>query len=221
MNTEAAFAEGMKSLASGDVSRAEHLGQQLVSLQFSGGYELLALCFVKTQKLELAERVLLEGTRRAPQVWSLWQLLGQVYASTGRFEQALDAYETAQTCPGPDLEQLELNCAIAEYKSGKPRQAEARLEPLFGKVKESSLRLSVARYLVLSLGQQDRLMEALVWLGEGGFPDIENSKILFDLAQLYQSRGESEEAVRLARQAYGLTEYKPAETFLLEQGLEI
>ena len=220
MDTEAAYAEGIRALAAGDVSKAEALGQQLVSLQFSGGYELLALCFTKTDRPDLAERVLDEGTKRAPTVWSLWQLLGQVYSAGGRFEESLQAYHKARSCPDPDLEQLELNSAITEFKRGQPRQASERLEALLPNVREASLRVSVARYLALSLVEQDRLMEALIWLGEGAFSDEENSQLLFELAQSCQRRGEVEDAVRLARQAYGLTQHEMAKTFLERAGFE-
>ncbi len=197
-----------------EYSEAAALGEQLIRLRFSGGYEILARSFVGRKEHGLAITVLSQAVREAPQVWSLWAEKGNAHSELGEYEAAHKAYAQARTCPGADLEQLELNEAILAHKQGRPGHALERLEALQKSASEPELRVAALTHRLKILAHQDRLLEALVELGEAQLHDHDNVEILVRLSQVMLDKGEPQEAERLALQALGIRQTPEAQQAL-------
>ncbi|MDB6037312.1 MAG: hypothetical protein JWM99_1153, partial [Verrucomicrobiales bacterium] len=71
------------------------IGQDLKKLRHSSAFEILALAYLRSNKLSKAIKVLEEGVAKAGRVWLLWELLGNCYSDAGRFVKAEKAYVEA------------------------------------------------------------------------------------------------------------------------------
>src|SRR5262245_60503673 len=92
--------EGLACLDDGDLDGAIARGEKLVSVGWSGGYELLALGRRKKGDTRGALAALEEAKANAPTVWALSQLRGNVLDELGRSEEAVAAYDDALAAPG-------------------------------------------------------------------------------------------------------------------------
>jgi len=72
--------------------------------------------------------VLEEGTRAVPQIWLLWQQLGNLQSDQGDFQAANESYTKALDCPGVDSSQIYFNKAIALHRCNMPQEAMEALD---------------------------------------------------------------------------------------------
>ncbi|HEY9788642.1 MAG TPA: hypothetical protein V6D17_24860 [Candidatus Obscuribacterales bacterium] len=110
-------------LGTNDAGRAKKLGKKLLKMRFSGGYEVLARAYELENRLDAAIAVLEEGVQTVPQVWLLWQLLGNYYSDDGDFVKAEHVYNQALTCPGVDVSSVNFNKSIALHRQGRSDEA--------------------------------------------------------------------------------------------------
>lgn len=99
-------------LDSYDTNEALKLGKELISLSYSGGYEIVALAYAQDNLLEKAINVLEDGLSKVPHVWLLWQMLGNFQSDLSQYEQADQSYKKAMECPFANAESVKLNIAI-------------------------------------------------------------------------------------------------------------
>ena len=144
----------------GDVEGAFAAGRELLGLQHSSGFEILALAHAMRGEMDQAIDVLENGVRKAPDVWILWQLLGNDYSAVERFEEAFEAYERALQCEGVDADALGYNHGVALMRSGRIQQALARLEQVSDEPPDGQLRVLVTGSRMNVLNQLGRHAEA-------------------------------------------------------------
>ncbi len=105
------------------LNKAAKIGRKLLDINFSGGFEILALLELENRKTKKAIKILEEGVKKAPNVWILWQLLGNSYSDEKEPEKAQNAYSMALKCPDNDSSSIYLNIAIALSREGKHEQS--------------------------------------------------------------------------------------------------
>ena len=106
-------ARGFELLRGYDYAGAVKVGKQLEQLRYSSCFEILALAYAGMDKRETAITTLERGVKRAPNVWLLWQLLGNYYSDEKSFDRAYHAYARALKCDHADASSIHLNWAIA------------------------------------------------------------------------------------------------------------
>ena len=114
---------GFKLLDDEDYPAALETGEKLISLNHSSGYEIKALALDGLSRRPEAIAILEEGVSKAPQVWLLWQLLGNYRSDACEYEKAHGAYRVALTCPDVIEEDVNFNRAIAHYRAGEGEKA--------------------------------------------------------------------------------------------------
>jgi Flp pilus assembly protein TadD len=82
-----------RALDSGKPKAALKVAKKLERMRYSGSFEIQALAYADLGDPSKAISVLREGTTKCPNVWLLWQLLGNNLSDAGRFEEAFEAYE--------------------------------------------------------------------------------------------------------------------------------
>jgi|GEM_PF-625754 tetratricopeptide (TPR) repeat protein len=115
--------KGYEYLSEGDPGQAKKLGKKLLKMKYSGGYELLARAYEMEERPQDAIAVLEEGTRAVPQIWLLWQQLGNLQSDQGDYQAANESYTKALDCPGVDTSQIYFNKAIALHRCNLPQEA--------------------------------------------------------------------------------------------------
>lgn len=120
--------KGYEHLSEGDAGEAKKLGKKLLKMKYSGGYELLARAYEMEERPQDAIAVLEEGTRAVPQIWLLWQQLGNLQSDQGDFQAANESYTKALDCPGVDSSQIYFNKAIALHRCNMPQEAMEALD---------------------------------------------------------------------------------------------
>lgn len=210
MSVEKLYLQAKESLEHANFARAAELGEQLIRMRFSGGYEVLARSFAGRAEYGLALTVLKQAVREAPSVWSLWAELGNAHSQLQGFEEALTAYRKARRCPGADLEQLDLNEAILAFRQNRPKRASELLDDLLSNSKDPQVRLAALTHQLKHLARQDRVLEALVIMGEAQLHDHDNAEIMTALGEIVLARGQPAEALRLAEQALGIRDSETA-----------
>src|SRR3954471_1371043 len=103
------------------------VGRRLKKLRHSSAFEILALAYLRSERLSKAIAVLEEGVAKAGRVWILWELLGNCYSDAGRFAKAEKAYQKALQLEGCNHDVVHLNRAIAFNRTGKYSDAKSAL----------------------------------------------------------------------------------------------
>jgi hypothetical protein len=142
--------------------------------------------------------VLEEGTKRAPDVWLNWQLLGNYQSDLGQYAEADTAYEHALECPNVWIASVLLNRAILANRTGDYVKALA----FTSNVDDAELAL---RFIPVR-------MTALAGLGRAGDAEevgldalasssdestrLEMAEIAAEIARLRRQRGDPRSQVR-------------------------
>jgi tetratricopeptide (TPR) repeat protein len=82
-----------EALETGNDQVALAAGQKLIELRHAYGFEVLARAHWLRDEKTKAIRVLQEGVGKVPQMWPLWQLLGDYWTDVGDEKKAREAYE--------------------------------------------------------------------------------------------------------------------------------
>src|SRR5436190_12168919 len=103
------------------------VGRRLKKLRHSSAFEILALAYLRSERLSNTIAVLEEGVARAGRVWILWELLGNCYSHAGGYVKAEKAYQNALRLEGCNRDVIHLNRAIAFNRRGKHTEAKDAL----------------------------------------------------------------------------------------------
>ena len=131
LSADKLMSEAFDALDRGDPKVALKIARKLEQMRYSGCFEIQALAYADLGDLSKAIGVLREGTAKCPDVWLLWQLLGNNLSDTGQFEEAFEAFKKGLSTNEPNSASLNLNYAIALLRSGQPARAEERMRPIF------------------------------------------------------------------------------------------
>jgi tetratricopeptide (TPR) repeat protein len=135
------------------------IGRSLERMRYSGCFEVQALAYAALGKRAKAIKVLETGTEKCPNVWQLWQLLGNYLSDEGRMEAACEAYEKGLATDQPYRESLSLNLAIALIRWDRPTEARARLAPIIDSSDFQSLDGSLRARMLAAELEACRLLE--------------------------------------------------------------
>lgn len=115
-------------LDAGRTEEALQVAEKLLAMGWSGGFEVKALAQHQAGELEGAIATLEEATAKVPNVWHLWQLLGNLRSDAGQLDGALEAMNEALGCEGVSEASLRFNRAIVQHRRGEPGKALDDLE---------------------------------------------------------------------------------------------
>lgn len=203
-------------LQEGDFEQATRLGEQLIRMRYSGGYEILARSFTATGKAEQALIVLQRAVGESPELWSLWAELATAHSNLGQISEAFRALAQARRLPHSDRDALDFNEGVLLFRQNRPGKAMELLEGVLERCQEKETRLAALTQLLKILAVQGRLMEALVMLGEAQLHDHDNAEILTLLAETVLQAGEPIEAAKLAQQAQSIRSSDRAQAIIDE-----
>ncbi len=122
--TEDAYA----ALENGEGARVAEICAELRVMHYSSCFEIEALLALDQNQPARALEVLDEGVEAVPDLWSLWQLKGNILSDGGQFEAALEAYERAGEIEDADQGALCLNRATAMWREGRAKAALREIE---------------------------------------------------------------------------------------------
>ncbi len=109
---------GFQQLRDGEFEDALETAKKVEELRASACFEIAAQAHANLGDPEAAIAVLEHGVREAPNAWPNWQLLGNLYADAGRFDDAEDAYRDALQCNHVWAQSIHLNQAILLGQQG-------------------------------------------------------------------------------------------------------
>lgn len=147
---DALMREACSLLDAFDHEGALRIGKRLETMRYTGAFEIQALAHAGMGDIPHAIAVLEVGVTKGPNVWLLWQLLGNYRSDLGRFSEAHAAYERALHCPDVDRSCVFLNIATVLSREGRFDRA---LEAL-GQVTSPALRSRAAALRLSILGQR-------------------------------------------------------------------
>lgn len=132
MDVQALIEEGLEQLDSYDYEKALKTGRKLIELRHTDGFDIAAQALWELGRNAEAVELLEEGVSKAPQVWLLWQLLGNYSSDLEQFERAFECYETALRCPNADTDAIHGNYAVALNRAGRSEEALPHLDAMRG-----------------------------------------------------------------------------------------
>lgn len=177
--------KGFEQLESYDYENAIRTGKKLKRMRHSSAFEILATAYAEDGDRPKAIRELEAGVDKAPDVWRLWQLLGNYYSDEERYEDAKGAFDRALSCPDSWVDSVRLNQAIAMHRAN---EHEAALGTL-GQITDDSLsiRAAATKISVLnSLSQHDEAITVAEQAIEAPSTDPEDSE---PLSRVYSGLG--------------------------------
>ncbi|MDH5764332.1 MAG: hypothetical protein OEZ51_15305 [Nitrospinota bacterium] len=129
-DAETLMSEASRLLEEYEPEKALKIGKQLEKMRFSGAFEIQALAYADLDKKKKAIQVLEKGVKKAPDVWLLWQLLGNYYSDEGDLKKALTAFEKGLQTKQPDNVSLKYNYAIALQRQKKFKKAQGLISEI-------------------------------------------------------------------------------------------
>lgn len=121
---ESLMAVAFRLLKENDPEKALKIARRLEKMRYSGAFEIQALAYDDLDRKQKAIEVLEKGTRTVPDVWLLWQLLGNYRSDLGHYAKANEAYEAGLVLEGADRLSLSSNYALALVRQGEIDRAE-------------------------------------------------------------------------------------------------
>lgn len=242
-NLETLMWDAFQLLENGEPQKALEAGKELEKLRYSGGFEIQALAYAELGKKKKAINVLEKGVEEAPDIWLLWQMLGNYYSHEGQMEKSCDAFEKGLQIEQTDRVSLLYNYSLAlernhEYEKAQRKISEIQQDERFpGDTEEylylliQSLRLSLLNNLqqyqdAIKLYAQ---LEDSVIRREEDYPSelsriyAEVSKTYLNLADPAKAKNylkkaverdnQNETAYWLYRELYGSADYKKAKYY--------
>ncbi len=102
MDIESLIRLADNALESGNDTAALTAGQNLIDLRHAYGFEVLARAYLLRDEKTRAIAALQDGVSKAPNVWQLWELLGDSWTDVGDQRRAREAYERVLALPNAD-----------------------------------------------------------------------------------------------------------------------
>lgn len=197
--------EGFGALEEGRYDDALGAADGLERMRHSSSFELGALALRALDREDEALERLERGVKKAPGVWLLWNLLGNVRSDGGDYEGAFAAWDSGLACEECDAGSLRLNKAIALERLGRGDEGLTEL----GLIDESDPSFlahvqSARAHIFGRLGRDDERIDAarkgLDFLPDG--PHAAEARLFAELALgLHRSGGDQEEALGAAWEA--------------------
>ena len=151
---ESLLRKGFGALEEGNLKSAFKVAQKLEELGHSACFELSALAHEEAGEIAEALAVLERGLEKAPGVWILWQLRGNLLSDLDRFEEAQAAYRQGLTIDDCDEASLSYNLSLVLYRDRDLGEARKALEAVRGE--ETALpRLALEVGIDLAEGKHD------------------------------------------------------------------
>ncbi len=193
------YDKGIQLLQRKDFERAAKIGDELIKLSYSGGFEIKARCLYKGGKESEAIRLLERATQRYPKVWILWSYLGEYYSNEGRYQDALAAFHQFRNTGG-EHQTAQYNIAVVYGRMEEYAQALTEIEGAFGGEPANHFVLRAKASFLNGLGQ---FSEALVYAEKACDIDRTSSN-LAEKAKALLGLGRTSEAITTAKASLGL-----------------
>jgi tetratricopeptide (TPR) repeat protein len=160
MDIESLIRQADDALEAGNDKAALAAGQKLVELRHAYGFEVMARAYLLRDEKTRAIATLQDGVTKAPNIWQLWELLGDSWSDVGDARRARESYERVLALPNADsvarahalteLERFDEAIAIAqEALDDSDANADER----------ARLQYSIA-YALWSKGESDAALDA-------------------------------------------------------------
>jgi len=160
MDIESLIRQADDALEAGNDKAALAAGQKLVELRHAYGFEVMARAYLLRDEKTRAIATLQDGVAKAPNIWQLWELLGDSWSDVGDARRARESYERVLALPNADsvarahalteLERFDEAIAIAqEALDDSDANADER----------ARLQYSIA-YALWSKGESDAALDA-------------------------------------------------------------
>lgn len=150
MEIEKLYQQALEFLETGEIKRAHKLGKILIDKGYSGGYEVLALCYKDEDKIRNAIKILTEGTKKIPQAWPLWRQLGNLYSDQENYVLARQCYDKAQDCHNADISLITYDRALTYFREEIYTEALRLLDELPHEWQEESAGLKASTLSALN-----------------------------------------------------------------------
>lgn len=137
---------------------ALEVGEKLKQLGYSGAFEVMALAHQALGESDKAIAVLNEGLEKAPHVWVLWHLLGNLLSDKGEYAEAEHAYDMALACPTVNKSWVNYNLAVLRGRQGRYEEALETCLQATGDELRTAVRLLTAS-LLNSLARHDEAIQ--------------------------------------------------------------
>jgi len=124
--------DAFQALDQGEPEAAFKIAKILRRMKYFGAFEVEALACSNLGQTKQAIDALQEGTEKCPDVWQLWQLLGNYLSNEERFSEAFDAYDKGLAIDESFSPSLNLNYSIGLLRSGKPTKAKSQITLVLG-----------------------------------------------------------------------------------------
>ena len=179
--------EGFELLESYDYEGAIRTGKKLKRMRHSSAFEILATAYAEDGDRPKAIRELEAGVEKAPDVWRLWQQLGNYYSDEKRYDDAKRAYERAVSCPDSYVDSVRLNMAIAMNRAN---DHEAALE-ILETIQDDDLRVRVAASTVTVLTDLGRHEAAIAVAERAIAVPSDDPEDVEPMSRVYSGLGEA------------------------------
>lgn len=136
---EQLMSEAEQALEQLDFRKASQIADQLLRMHHTSGFEYKARALWGLNRTQDAISVLQQGVSVAPQVWILWEYLGEYLSDTGQHDEALEAFRKGLACDGSPKDSFLYNLALVYQRMGEHENA----LQLFDQAEEAIRELSV------------------------------------------------------------------------------
>lgn len=212
----------------GNPKAALEIGKQLEEMCYSGTFEIQAMAYAEMGEKRKAVEILEKGVKIVPDIWQLWQLLGNYESGLGHYDKAISAFENSLKAKNPDTVSLYYNYAIALQRHGKADAAMNKLQLAFEdqQFNQSKVKLiELCFSLLMNLHNQQQNYNAVKQTFEQfskAYPSSNAhshglSEIYSELAFALWKTMNKEEAIRIALQAIHLDKQNRNAQFLLRE----
>jgi len=134
-----------------DTKSAIKIGNKIKKLKHTSAFEVLALAYAQEDNIPEAILILREGIKVAPDVWVLWQLLGNYSSDEGNYFEAYKSYDEALNCPHVEESSIYLNYAIALKREEKHNKSLIYLDKIQSENDQLTNLSKIIRLEVLNL----------------------------------------------------------------------
>ena len=140
-----------------EYDEAMKIAEKLKEMRHSSNFEIRAIIYRNQGDNQKAITVLEEGVQRAPKVWRLWQLLGNIYSDETCYDKAQHCYQSALKQPNVNESSVYLNSSIAYQRAKQYTAALVAVE----RMNDKSLALKAAAQKIELLASLERFSEAI------------------------------------------------------------
>jgi tetratricopeptide (TPR) repeat protein len=166
LSAEELMERACECLASCDSEGALFIAERLEKMRYSGAFEIRALAFASENKLEKAIKCLERGVKLCPQVWILWELLGNYRSDAGQFNKAMLCYDKAASCPDVDANSINYNRATCLSRQDRNEEALAVIATVDSEEKRIPKGILQTRLLVAAKRYEKAITVAQKLVGE-------------------------------------------------------